>query len=308
MLRRRGLLTPEGELAAGDSQVQTPLERLYQAAARDFVSSGTIDENGQPVLRRRPRSAPEHLGPRLVDLDGVNVHADLRIEAGDPAARECPVRYLLRPPFAEDQISETADGLIALALRKRRKNGEPSCVASLGSSPGQACASFFTKASWRRPPAGEPSSSRATAAVTPPTLLPMTPDHPRLPPVRFGLLRLLAVALETGLRGGRSRLPGPRVRRNNARPRLHLRPFRRTPHPRPPRPSHRATEVRAHTRSSRLILRLKVMPHPAILGDGGIHPESTSSPAHLLRPHLTRPGAPWHRPSFLPIPRTTRLY
>jgi ribosomal protein S27E len=123
ILRRRGLLTEDGDLAPRESQATTPLERLYEAAARDFVPSGALDEAGRPILRRS-RSGPQHLGPRLVDLDGVNLHADLRVEADDQAGRERLVRYLLRPPFADAQIEETADGRIALVLRKRRKNGD----------------------------------------------------------------------------------------------------------------------------------------------------------------------------------------
>jgi len=37
LLRRRGLITREGELAPRESQVVTPLERLYEAAARDLL-------------------------------------------------------------------------------------------------------------------------------------------------------------------------------------------------------------------------------------------------------------------------------
>jgi hypothetical protein len=120
---RRGLITKEGELAPRDSQVMTPLERLYEAAARDFIPSGTLDDNGKPLVRR-PVSRPAHLGPRLVDVDGVNVHADLRIEAGDHQGRYRLLRYALRPPFAYDQITLTPDGRIAFALRKPRRNGD----------------------------------------------------------------------------------------------------------------------------------------------------------------------------------------
>jgi hypothetical protein len=69
---RRGLITQEGELAPRDSQVMTPLEHLYEAAARDFIPSGTLDEDGKPLLRR-PVSRPALLGPRLVDVDGGRV-------------------------------------------------------------------------------------------------------------------------------------------------------------------------------------------------------------------------------------------
>lgn len=120
----RGLINPEGELVPHDSQVHSSLEQLYAAAARDLVSSGTLDDHGRPEIRRRwPRGA-QQLGPRLVEVDGVNVHADLRIEAADLTGRERLVRYALRPPFAHQQLAQTPDGRIALALRKPRRNGD----------------------------------------------------------------------------------------------------------------------------------------------------------------------------------------
>jgi hypothetical protein len=124
LLTRRGLLTRDGELAPRESDVTTPLERLYEAAARDFVASGTLDADGRPVVRRAPRAGVQHLGPRLVDVDGVNIHADLRVEAGDRDGRARLVRYALRPPFAHAQLSETTDGRIAFELRKPRRNGD----------------------------------------------------------------------------------------------------------------------------------------------------------------------------------------
>ena len=72
ILLHRGLITPEGELVPSDSQAPSSLEQLYVAAARDFVGSGTLNDQGRPEIRRRwPRGA-QHLGPRLVEVDGVN--------------------------------------------------------------------------------------------------------------------------------------------------------------------------------------------------------------------------------------------
>jgi len=124
ILRRRGLCTREGELCPRQSQEVTPLERLYEAAARDFIPSGTLSAQGQPRVRPRALRQAQRLGPLLVDVDGVNVHADLRIEKGDRLGRERLLRYGLRPPFADEQIRLTPDGRIAFALRKARKNGD----------------------------------------------------------------------------------------------------------------------------------------------------------------------------------------
>jgi ribosomal protein S27E len=124
ILHRRGLLTREGELAPREGDEPTPLERLYEAAARDFVTSGSLDDEGRPRLRLRASRTPQHLGPRLVEVEGVNVHADLRVEAADREGRSRLCRYGLRPAFAHEQLSFTSDRKVAFALCKRRKNGD----------------------------------------------------------------------------------------------------------------------------------------------------------------------------------------
>jgi hypothetical protein len=68
ILHRRSLLTREGELAPREGHEPTPLERLYEAAARDFVASGSLDGEGRPRLHPRASRTPQHLGPRLVEV------------------------------------------------------------------------------------------------------------------------------------------------------------------------------------------------------------------------------------------------
>jgi len=118
-LRRRGRLGEDGEVLGDDNQDPGALQRLFEHAARDRIPSGRFDPTGEPLLR----SSPVGRGPLLREVEGINLHADLRVEGDDRRGRERLVRYGARPPFAHQQFSQTPDGRIAFALRKPRKDG-----------------------------------------------------------------------------------------------------------------------------------------------------------------------------------------
>jgi len=205
ILQRRGLITREGELVPQEDEEPTPLQRLYEAAARDFISSGTLADDGSAMPRDRGPGAPVRLGPRLVEVDGVNVHADVRIEAADDEGRERLIGYGLRPPFACEQLELTKDGRIAFALRKARKNGDTHRfftplqflrrLAWLIVPPRQHLVRyegvFAPAARWRRlvvldPCAKSPHGAHAGPLAERDTWLPATPADPLAPsqPVR----------------------------------------------------------------------------------------------------------------------------
>jgi hypothetical protein len=118
-LRRRGRLGDDGEILGDDNQDPGALQRLFEQAARDRIPSGRLNPAGDPL----PRSSPVGRGPLLREVEGINLHADLRVEAHDRRGRERLVRYGARPPFSHEQFSQTSDGRIAFALRKPRKDG-----------------------------------------------------------------------------------------------------------------------------------------------------------------------------------------
>ena len=63
ILQRRGLITREGELVPQEDEEPTPLQRLYEAAARDFISSGTLADDGSARLRHRGPGLPVRARP-----------------------------------------------------------------------------------------------------------------------------------------------------------------------------------------------------------------------------------------------------
>jgi hypothetical protein len=76
--------------------------RAGQLEAQDGT---TAEPDDVPSGRRSSRwSAHEQ---------GFNVHAGVRVPAGDHVGRERLCKYITRPPFAMDRFSELPDGRIA---------------------------------------------------------------------------------------------------------------------------------------------------------------------------------------------------
>ena len=96
----------------------TPLSRWCAAVQRERDGLAVVDEAGkvEPVQRR---STSRHTG----EAHGFSVHAGVRVAALDREGRTRLCRYVARPPFAEVQLSETADGRIALELSKPHASG-----------------------------------------------------------------------------------------------------------------------------------------------------------------------------------------
>jgi len=61
--------------------------------------------------------------PLCVSLDGFTLHAATRAGALDPAGREALVRYVLRPPVAQERVEQRADGLVRITLKKAFTDG-----------------------------------------------------------------------------------------------------------------------------------------------------------------------------------------
>jgi hypothetical protein len=51
------------------------------------------------------------MGKRCADVAGFNVHANLRVGAKDRDGFEHLVKYLARPPIANDRLTELPDGV-----------------------------------------------------------------------------------------------------------------------------------------------------------------------------------------------------
>jgi len=61
--------------------------------------------------------------PLCASLDGFTLHAATRAGALDPAGREALLRYVLRPPVAQERVEQRACGLVRITLKKVYTDG-----------------------------------------------------------------------------------------------------------------------------------------------------------------------------------------
>ena len=96
ILQRRGLITREGELVPQEDEEPTPLQRLYEAAARDFITCGTLADDGSARPRQRGRApAARHT---LIGALSARTRLGQRVgERLDAAPGRTPRRSLRHP-------------------------------------------------------------------------------------------------------------------------------------------------------------------------------------------------------------------
>lgn len=127
MLHRRGL-TVRGDDDAPPPEAPDPLASCIQIA----LGLGHREQQG-PALKlasdEPPR--PRHVDPPLCAIaQGVNVHAGVVVPAGDRAALERLVRYLLRPPLSLKRLSLRDDGAVVYRLQRPDRRGRTAMVMS----------------------------------------------------------------------------------------------------------------------------------------------------------------------------------
>ena len=84
------------------------------------------DVAGPRWLRGLSPLAPSALAydkPLCASLDGFTLHAATRAGALNAAAREALLRYVLRPPLAQDRVALQEDGLVRLSLKRAFADG-----------------------------------------------------------------------------------------------------------------------------------------------------------------------------------------
>jgi hypothetical protein len=116
-LRRRGVL-----VGNEDDDVDADPETDLAAAA---VSGQVPPAGPQWAVRLRP---PERRGlaydkPLCASMDGFTLHAATRAGALDARGREALLRYVLRPPIAQDRIEQGQDGLVRIVLKRPFHDG-----------------------------------------------------------------------------------------------------------------------------------------------------------------------------------------
>jgi Putative transposase. len=68
-------------------------------------------------------TGPKVVRPSCVEDAGFSFHAATRTGAEDDVGRENLFKYVLRPPVAQEHVTLTDDGLVAVKLKKLFRNG-----------------------------------------------------------------------------------------------------------------------------------------------------------------------------------------
>jgi hypothetical protein len=117
----------------------------YLRRHRLFELEHDVDEDDEPeaalcasaVSGREPPAGPQWLRglspplpsalaydkPLCASLDGFTLHAATRAGAHHAAAREALLRYVLRPPIAQERVELQQDGLVRLSLKRAFADG-----------------------------------------------------------------------------------------------------------------------------------------------------------------------------------------
>jgi hypothetical protein len=106
-----------------DSQT-SPLDELANASVLGLVATGP--RRGCRVLRLG--ATGDHAdapipGRRCADVAGFNVHANTCARANDRERLEHLVKYLARPPIANDRLTQLPDGRLALKFKQPWRDG-----------------------------------------------------------------------------------------------------------------------------------------------------------------------------------------
>ena len=108
--------------------------------------------------------------PLCVSLDGFTLHAATRAGAFHPAGREAVLRYVLRPPLAQERLELRPDGLVRITLKKAYADGTIAvdmdplsllCRLATRACPRRVCTPSATRACWRRRARGGGVSRRS---------------------------------------------------------------------------------------------------------------------------------------------------
>ena len=129
-LKRRGLLRDDDHPPTCDADPDAaPTLAQGHAALCTSAASGTSPPAG-PEFRRKTTplgplaSKSLHGGkPLCASLDHFTLHAATRAGALDARAREALVKYVLRPPIAQERVTPGPDGLVRLALKRPFADG-----------------------------------------------------------------------------------------------------------------------------------------------------------------------------------------
>jgi hypothetical protein len=115
------------ELESGQDNLasdEPALAVISQASVRRLVATGP--RRGLPIRRLGRAARPLEraiTGRRCAQVEGLNLHANVRVAANDRAGLETLCRYMGRPPLSADRLTEVSDGNVALRLKRPWSDG-----------------------------------------------------------------------------------------------------------------------------------------------------------------------------------------
>jgi hypothetical protein len=125
LLDRRGLSQRDEAGSAGDAwEAETPvLAGLAAASVQGTLALGRSRGARVRRLGQHTDGMEPVAGPRHACGNGFDLHANVRVPAGQRDRLEGVCRYALRPPVAADHVNVTEEGDVVLQLRHRWADG-----------------------------------------------------------------------------------------------------------------------------------------------------------------------------------------
>ena len=119
-LRRHGKLLPSRDSASNDHEPDPDTNLAASAVSGQFPPAGPQWSRGLPALVGKPLGFDK---PMCASLDGFTLHAATRAGAQDTEGREALLRYMLRPPIAQERVELRPDHLVRLNLKRPFADG-----------------------------------------------------------------------------------------------------------------------------------------------------------------------------------------
>jgi hypothetical protein len=104
--------------AEADAEPDVDIDEAVVACVQLGLAWEGSDRSGEG-----PRPQEASRAELLVADFGMQLHADVAVDGRDRARLERLCRYMLRPPFAQSAVEETADGQVRVHFKKPRRSG-----------------------------------------------------------------------------------------------------------------------------------------------------------------------------------------
>lgn len=124
-LARQGVIDDTRALSVVDSDFaerEPALAALASASVSGLMPAGPERRQRVPVELRGEPGLAVVSALSVVEL-GFSLHANTVARADDDAGREALVKYVLRPPIAQERVKLLSDGLVRIELRRPFRDG-----------------------------------------------------------------------------------------------------------------------------------------------------------------------------------------